>query len=210
MCSSDLGDFFDYFDLGRGRIGIALGDGTGKGLPAAMLVAECGSVLSALVHEDHTPAELLHRMNTALYHRIGATGQFVTLFFLILDVDARRLYYSTAGHNPPLLAGAASGRMLRLESDLGFPLGIFDDSSFGEHQLTLEPDDTILIYSDGLTEAQAPDGSLYGEERLRIWLEQHRHLTAEALLETLQTEVDHFQTGEQADDFTAVAVRIGG
>jgi len=203
------GDFYDFLELGPGRLAVAIGDATGKGLPAALLVTECWSILRTLADETLAPGDLLARTNRALNRRLRATGRFVTLFLMLVDLDRGTVTYAGAGHNPPLLVGIRPERRLRLMADHGFPLGIVGDAHFSEHELPLEPGDTFFLYSDGLTEAQSPEGSIYGEERVEFMLAA---LGQRPLLEILagvkQDMDDHIRDQEIFDDVTLVGVRF--
>ncbi len=203
------GDFYDFIELGPDRLAVAIGDATGKGLPAALLVTECWSVMRTLVEDTESPAELLRRTNAALSRRIRASGRFVTLFFMIVDVRRGILRFASAGHNPPLLVGVDENRRLRLTAEEGFPLGVVARGRFSEHEVPLEPGDTLLLYSDGLTEAQNSQGELYGEDRV------HRKIaefSGSGLLELLagikQDMDDHVGDAEIFDDVTLVGVRL--
>lgn len=205
------GDFYDFVTLDEHLLGIAVGDATDKGLPAAMLSTECWSVFRALATAEISPPELLHRTNNALYKRVGSTGRFVTMFYMTVDTKLGTVRYSVAGHNPPLLVGTNPGRVIRLTSDHGLPLGITENCVFEEKSLRLEPSDTMLLYSDGIVEAQSPTGELYTEARLRELLIQHRHDPLPELLAALWSDIEaHMDCEEVADDMTVVAVRFGG
>ncbi len=205
------GDFYDFVLLGNGLLGIAVGDGTDKGLPAAMLSTECWSVFRALATPQIAPPELLYRTNNALHRRIGATGRFVTMFYMTVDTHRGWVRYSVAGHHPPLLAGADPGRVLRLSSEAGLPLGVAANCAFDEISLRLEPNDTVLLYSDGIVEAQSQQGEFYTEARLIEFLIQHRHEPVQELLAALWRDLEaHMGCDEVSDDMTVVAVRFSG
>lgn len=202
------GDFYDFVDLGSGRIAVAIGDATGKGLPAALLVTECWSILRTLMEESHSPGELLYRTNRALCRRTRITARFVTLFITVIDFDRRRITYASAGHNPPLLLGQG-GRSLCLRADDGFPLGIVPEGPYSEHSLELVPGDTLLLYSDGLPEAQNECGDMYGEHRIQQMIAKYGERPLLELLAGLKHDMDsHVRNAEIHDDVTLVGVRI--
>jgi serine phosphatase RsbU (regulator of sigma subunit) len=160
------GDFYDYFPMGPGRIGVAIGDATGKGLSAAILTTECWSAFKAFTRVSESPAEILRNTNELMFKQVGETGQFVTCFFMILDTRKHTMSYSVAGHNPPILRGRDPERCIMLTSESGLPLGVDPDCVFEDHKVELADLDTILLYSDGVTEAR--NGKMmYGEDRLR-------------------------------------------
>lgn len=203
------GDFYDFLELGPGRLAVAIGDATGKGLPAALLVTECWSILRTLTDETQSPGELLARTNRVLNRRVQATGRFVTLFLMVVDLHRGTLTYAGAGHNPPLLVGMRSGRRMRLQARDGFPLGIVPGAYFSEHELALDPGDTLLLYSDGLTEAQNAEGEIFGEGRVEDMMTT---LARRPLLELLagvkQGMDDHIRDMEIHDDVTLVGARF--
>ncbi len=203
------GDFYDYIDFGDGRFGAVIGDGTDKGLPAAMLVTECWSVLRALAGEKLDPAELLHCTNNAMHLRIGESGRFVTLFFLVIDVPHRRLRYAVAGHNPPLLIGRGSAEVRQLRSKSGLPLGIQRDCVFETTEIPLDEGDTILLYSDGITEAPDRENELYGMERFCHCVTDSLGRPLPELLAQVRGDVaTHTGRDVPLDDMTLVGLRL--
>lgn len=205
------GDFYDYVTYPDGRLGIAIGDATGKGLPAALLTTECWSVFKALAEETDSPAELLYRTNNALCRRMNGSGKFVTLFYMIVDPVSCTARYAAAGHNPPILCGAAEDRAFLLANPGGFPLGLFPNADYVEATLPLTAADTILLYSDGLTEAHSPDDRIYGEERAAGLLRSQCGLTLAGLVDAVRKDVEiHMDGRDLFDDMTLVALRFTG
>jgi serine phosphatase RsbU (regulator of sigma subunit) len=201
------GDFFDYIWLDDHRLGVAIGDASGKGLSAAMLVTECWSALRALA-EGQTPAELLYRTNNALCQQVGDSGRFVTLFFMLLDARTGRLTYSSAGHNPPVLCGSDPGRRRELKSRSGFPLGIMRNARFDDVTLQLEAGDTVALYSDGITEARDVNDRLYGEERFYGLVGETCGAPLTELMNRVRRDVlAHMAGRDLSDDMTLVGVR---
>ena len=206
------GDFYDYFEVEPGVVCIVLGDATGKGLSAALLSSQCASILRTLANDLHDPAELLARTNREFFNRVGHTHRFVTLFAMIADVKRGVAKYSSAGHPPPIVINekASESRWLTYES--GFPLGIFKDSTFTEKEITFEPGDKIMLYSDGLTDAQDGAGAFFGEDRIVSSVESAAGKPPQALLKALRENVQaHMGGREPTDDLTMVALgyRLG-
>lgn len=202
------GDFYDFRQLDVHRLGLALGDASGKGLPAALLVTECSSVMRALAEERYSLGELLTKTNNALVPRLSEAGNFVTLF--LAEVNARRdkLFYTSAGHNPPLLAPKGTGEVRWLSCHDGVPLGIVAGGSYSNYEETLEVGDTVVVYSDGITDARNSKGDFYGKERLAEVLGKNRALPAAELLETIVSDVRKFLGDrEAADDMSLLVVR---
>ncbi len=202
------GDFYDFVPMRDGHMAVVIGDGTDKGLPAAMLITECGSVLRALAAQADTPADLLFKTNNALVHRMGDSGRFVTLFCMVVDADSALLRYAMAGHNPPVLMGKDANRAIRLTSKTGLPLGVRRDCRFADCDVLLQPDDTILLYSDGVTEAHQDRADMYGEERLHAQVRQNLHLPLDDMIDAIRSDVHGFSsTPDPQDDMTIVGVR---
>ncbi len=208
--SKDVGgDFFDYFELPNGRIGIVLGDATGKGLGAALLSTQCSSILRTLAAQDLPPAELLSLTNNEFYKRVGSTHKFVTLFILTLDPETGMATYASAGHPPAFLTNPESKASRWLESEAGYPLGIVKDATFSEVTVRLDPRDTIVIYSDGVTDAQDPSRQLFGEKRLEDAVKRYASLPPQELLDGLRSATTHHMYGKDPiDDMTVVIVRF--
>lgn len=203
------GDFFDYIELGENRVCVMIGDATGKGLPAALLTNECWSMLAAFSQGATSPADLLSKTNNALCRRLGNSGQFVTLFLMLIDIPNARMQYSVAGHNPPLFVGFNPSREKLLTSRHGFPLGLFKDCKFEDVDLALNPADTILLYSDGLTDAPGPCNGRYGDKRLRSSLNETAQKPMPDLITCIRRDLDAHTGGtEIRDDITIVGVRF--
>lgn len=205
-CRAIGGDFFDYVDLGKGRFGVALGDVSGKGAPAALLTALVQGMFTVEAGDAAGPAGTLGRINRGLKSR-DIESRFVTMFYGVLSEDGT-LTYCNGGHNPPVLLGREGVR--RLEAG-GMILGIFEFASFGQDTLALHPGDTLVVYSDGISEAQSPDGEEFGDERLIACLEAHRGASASVMREAVLASVRVFSAGTaQGDDMTLLVVRYAG
>lgn len=198
------GDLVDYVELGPDRIGVALGDVSGKGLGAALLTAKLQATLRALGPDSVSLDELGERMNGIL-HRDGLDNRFATLFYAELTPGSSHARYLNAGHNPPFLF--RSGRIDTLPPSAP-PLGMLPDSRYSEGVLDLDPGDMLVVYSDGLTEATNPDEEEFGADRLQDLVAGAAGLTpAEAGRVVLQA-VERFLEGERPhDDLSVVVVR---
>ncbi|RPI49426.1 MAG: FHA domain-containing protein, partial [Acidobacteria bacterium] len=177
-CRSIGGDFFDYFNLTDGQFGFTLGDVAGKGPPAALLTAMIQGAFAAQVASTDSPAALMAHINRTLIRR-AIQSRFVTVMYGMLAPDGR-LTYSNAGHNPPILIGRDGVR--RLETG-GLILGLFPHATYEEETLQLEDGDTLVAFSDGVTEALNLAGDEFGEERLLPCVEEHRGRTPDVLLD---------------------------
>jgi len=208
-CRAIGGDFFDYLELPDGRIGFVLCDVSGKGPSAALMTAMIQGIFRAMAEDGNGPAATMTRVNRVMCHRAIAS-RYATGFYGVLAPDGR-FVSSNAGHNPPIVV-RRDGSVQRLETGgapLGlFPLGLFPASAFEEEELTLAPGDTLLLFSDGLSEAENSELQQFGEDRLVESMAAERHRQPEALLEFLLASARDFAGGQpQSDDITALIVR---
>jgi len=199
------GDFFDFFDLEDGRVGVAVGDATGKGMPAALAVMASCSMVRAVAQAfgSSSPGEVLYRVNDTLVARIPP-NMFVTCFYAVLEPESGLLRYANAGHNLPyrLHEHAVSDLSAR-----GMPLGLMPGMSYDEEEIVLAAGDCALFYTDGLVEAHNPRGEMFGTPRLRELLSEHPMDGAD-LKAVLMEELERF-TGEgweQEDDITLLTL----
>jgi sigma-B regulation protein RsbU (phosphoserine phosphatase) len=199
------GDYYDFIPRGDDRLSICLGDVSGKGMPAALLVANIQAALRGNVLQGLPPEECLERSNTHLLTSMNP-DRFVTLFYAVLDSKAHELSYANAGHNRPLLFRAL-GEPERLEVG-GVALGCMDRANYAVGRVVLRAGDVLLVYSDGITEAIDKEESLFGEARLVSLVRANSGDTAERLIERIVEAVgDHAGELPQMDDMTAVVVK---
>ncbi len=202
------GDFYDFFELEDGRVGVVVGDATGKGVPAALVVSATSSMLSAVAQAlgSFSPGELLAQVNEALFARIPA-NMFVTCFYAILEPKSGLFSYANAGHDLPYLwHGGNEVEELRAR---GMPLGLMPGMSYEEGEASLREGNCVLFYSDGLVEAHDPKGEMFGFPRLRALVAEHGDEEEGSLGDFLLEELYSF-TGEgweQEDDITLLTLR---
>jgi phosphoserine phosphatase RsbU/P len=205
-CRAIGGDFFDYFNLAEGRFGFTLGDVAGKGPSAALLTAMIQGAFAAQVTSVDSPAALMGHINRTLIRR-AIQSRFVTVMYGVLAPDGR-LTYCNAGHNPPILVGR--GGIRRLETG-GLILGLFPHAIYEEETLQLEDGDTLVVFSDGVTEALNVAGDEFGEERLLPCINEHGASPTDVLLNRILATVRTFAaSAAQNDDVTALVLRYGG
>lgn len=205
------GDFYDFLELGDNKIGLVLGDATGKGVPAALLTTQCASALRTLSNEFHDPAELLYRTNNEFHKRVGATHRFVTLFLLVIDTQTGIARYTSAGHPAPLLVRAETGKSEWLVESSGFPLGIVNQATYEVHDVALRPGDTIYIFSDGLTDARNHEDTLYGESNIQQSVESTAQASVDDILRNTRKDVEKYMNGkESTDDMTVIVMKYVG
>ena len=197
------GDFYDFFELKDGQLGLVVGDATGKGVPAALVMSTTCGMLRAVALSVDSPGEALERVNEALCARIPA-NMFVTCFYAILDPESGRLLYANAGHDLPYLRRGGGAEELRAR---GMPLGLMPGMGYEEKEATLEPGDITLFYSDGLVEAHNPRREMFGFPRLKRLISEHAE--KQPLVDLLTEKLYSFtgDSWEQEDDITLVALR---
>jgi sigma-B regulation protein RsbU (phosphoserine phosphatase) len=201
------GDYYDFVDLGPGRVGIAVGDVAGKGISAALLMASLQGALRSrsALFPDGPPAETSRFINAQLHARTDPR-RFATFFWGVFDEERGSLAYVNAGHNPPMLL-KRDGTIERLRAG-GPPLGVFPDAHYEQASTELAADDTLLIFSDGVTQAPDPRDEEFGEARLESVLRAAAELPAAAICDAVLSAVFEFQSGApQEDDMTVVAGR---
>jgi serine phosphatase RsbU (regulator of sigma subunit) len=201
------GDFYDFHLLSEGRVGLVVGDATGKGVPAALVMATtCGMLqLAAQDLESSSPSEVLRRVNEALLPRIPA-NMFVTCFYCILDPKSASLSYANAGHDLPYVLRGTGGECEELRAR-GMPLGIMPGMNYEEKETILEAGEVTLLYSDGLVEAHDPKGEMFGFPRLRALVAKYgeERSLGDFLLEELYSFVG--EGWEQEDDITLLTLK---
>jgi predicted ester cyclase len=200
------GDFYDFHLLSEGRVGLVVGDATGKGVPAALVMSTTCGMLRAVSQalDSATPGEMLRRVNEALFPSIPA-NMFVTCFYAILDPENGRLVYANAGHDLPYLR-RRSGECEELRAR-GMPLGLMPGMSYEQKDVELDAGEAALFYSDGLVEAHNPKGEMFSFPRLRALVAEHgeERSLGNVLFEELYSFVG--QGWEQEDDITLLTLR---
>ncbi len=204
-CRTVGGDYYDFLPYKDGRLGIVVGDVSGKGLAAALLMSSLQARVQMLVETAPDPATAVTILNRNLAER-ALLGKFITFFYGLLDPMTGRLQYSNAGHNPPVLLRA--GGEIEALSGSGMVMGLFTSSKYELQETALECGDMLALFSDGVTEASNPDGEELGESGLATFLVEHRSESCAAIVESLAHHVRSWQGSPSfADDFTIVLVR---
>jgi sigma-B regulation protein RsbU (phosphoserine phosphatase) len=199
------GDYYDWVRIFDDQIGLVIADVSGKGVPAALLMAFLRASLRAATHIGYSPSVSMAKVNYLLWESIER-NQFITAFYGILDVTNKTLSYTNAGHNPPILL-KRNGEIHSIERG-SIPLGMFKDTRYHEYYLTTEPGDVLMLYTDGVTEAQNLKGEEFGRERLVQALKANRELSARELIAAVHTEVLEWTEGHGAtDDVTFFVIK---
>jgi phosphoserine phosphatase RsbU/P len=201
------GDFYDLFPLSPNRLGVVIGDVSGKGMPAALFMALVSSLLRAeALRDDTTPEQVLRIVNRHLLSR-DAHSMFVTVLYGVLCHETREFAFVRAGHELPLLL-AADGALLTPTMGRGHVLGLFPHPVLDMQTVQLPPGGTLLLYTDGVNEAMDAGSQLFGPERIVATVRGARAASAQQLCDQLVQAVTAYRgTAAQADDITLVAVR---
>jgi serine phosphatase RsbU (regulator of sigma subunit) len=200
------GDFYDFIPLSHNRLGVAVGDVSGHGVPAALFMALTVSLLRAEACRECSPAEALRAVNRQLI-RLNSEGMFVTVLYGVLDRASGSFTFARAGHGLPFVArGAGSVDEPPLEH--GMALALFDDAPLPEQTLLLNPADTLLLYTDGVTEATDAAYELFGDARLKAALSAAQRLPAQKICDQILAQVAAFSGPDlPRDDVTILAVQ---
>ena len=196
------GDFYDFHPLSDGRLGLIVGDATGKGVPAALVMSTTCGMLRLAARNYSSPGEMLERVNEALFP-YTPSNMFVTCFYAIFDPKSASLSYANAGHDLPYLYHSGDCEELRAR---GMPLGLMPGMSYEEKEIELDVGEGVFFYSDGLVEAHGPEGEMFGFPRLRALIAEHAQERAleDSLLEELYSFVG--DGWEQEDDITLLTL----
>ena len=202
------GDFYDVFFMQTDRLAFVVGDVSGKGVPAALFMANAKITLQNCLRDVPEPAKAVEIANNALCARNEA-DMFVTIWVGVLDLRSGELCYVSAGHNPPVILRGDRAEYLKTKN--GFVMAGMEGVKYREFTTTLGKGDTLFLYTDGVTEAQTRENELYGEERLLECLQNARGESADGLIGAVRASVEAFAAGnEQFDDMTMLCVRYNG
>ena len=200
------GDFYDFFLIDQERLGLVIGDVSGKGIPAAIFMAVSRTLLKATAMKGLPPSECLAYVNNLLCLESTA-AMFVTIFYGIFNTTTGELEYSNGGHNPPYII-KADGKVQPLEMAGGIALGVMEEMAYVVDRIELQPGDGIFLYTDGVTEAFNAGGVMYTNQRLEQLLTGQNSQSIKAIVQQVFQDVSDFSTGiEQSDDITILSMR---
>ncbi len=204
------GDYYDFLPLGEGKLGVAIGDVSGKGISAALMMASLQASLrgQAMLEPDDL-ASLMKRVNHLVYGASGAS-RYATFFYAQYESGTRRLTYVNAGHNPPFLVRMRHEGLGVERLDQGGPvIGLMPGCSYEQASVALYPGDVILAYTDGVSEAMDPTDREWGEQRLLDTAKSCLSLPAEQVIDRIMNAADAFAAGaRQYDDMTLVVIKV--
>ncbi len=199
------GDCFDVIDIGDGKLAVTIGDVAGKGTPAAILMANIQAAVRALAESGVEPQQLMGHVNR-IAHSYTRDSEFITFFYCVLDTRTGEIRYVNAGHNLPCVL-RSNGEKEFLDKG-GLIVGVMPNVEYEDAVVALDPGDSIVLFTDGVTEALNPLEEMFGDERLEDLLVEHRDLGARGIEERVYTELKDFVAGAaQADDITMVVVK---
>jgi sigma-B regulation protein RsbU (phosphoserine phosphatase) len=197
------GDYYDVIRLSENKLAICIADVAGKGISAALLMAHVQAAVRAFATESASPSEVCRRLNSVLCTNT-ATDKFVTLFYGVLDARQQVLRYTNAGHLPPIVT-CADGTVVRLENS-GALLGVFPEWTYHDSMVQVGAGDTLLLFTDGITEARSDQGEEFGEDRLVSTMLQQRESSAKDLQAHVLQQVKQFCNSRLSDDATLVVI----
>ncbi|MFC1753336.1 SpoIIE family protein phosphatase [Thermoproteota archaeon] len=199
------GDFYDFFQLPNNKLGIIIADIVGKGVSASLFMAMLKSILRTHIQEIESPGQALETLNKILY-KDPVIERFIPLFFAVYDPETLKFTYCNAGHEPAIIFSSKGCYGLDTK---GFPLGAYFDSEFEEKYITLEHNDVILIYTDGVVESRNLEGQQFGLIRLQETIGKHKSLEAQQISDKILNAVQVYsQSQEQHDDITIITLKI--
>jgi serine phosphatase RsbU (regulator of sigma subunit) len=201
------GDLYDYVLLGD-YLYFCVGDVSGKGVPASLVMAQTTRLFHSLATQEKQPAQIAQCINTEMTNEEVTHGMFVTMFIGLLNLSTGRLVFCNAGHNPPVLGGDAAGGTL-LEINPNAPVGLWPELVFVEEEIECIKGRPLFVYTDGLTEAENADQQQFGEDRMLEMLRRTQYTSSRQVIETLRAEVEKHRNGaEPNDDLTMLCLRI--
>ncbi len=199
------GDYYDFIPSNTEKLAVCLGDVSGKGIPAAMLMSNLQATLRGQTLSNVSPKECLSRANTLLFHSTDFQ-KFATVFYGILDYKSHQLIYTNGGHDDPILF--VNGKEPRRLSIGGTVLGFVENFAYTEEKVDLKPGDFFIIYSDGITEAMNLQEEEFGEERLMSIIEESQSTSPQNLIDEILASVRaHAGTAPHMDDMTLVVIK---
>ena len=199
------GDYYDYLQRDRHLLDLVIADVSGHNVGAALLMAETRTFIQARAQSIHRAKDIMGALNEFFYADLTRAELFITMFYAIYDAASHRLTFTSAGHNQPLLWRQASGHCERLDAE-GLILGIKRDVNFEEQQAQLLPGDVLLLYTDGITEAESRDGEFFGEERLMALFAEYHQLPPAQIIDALLEQVRLFSGAQHFNDDVSLVV----
>jgi len=205
-CHTVGGDFYDVIRINDDKVALVIADVTGKGIPAALLVSTLQASLHAFIEHTYSPTDLVTKLNRVINEN-STPEKFITFFICIYDIPTWTLRYVNAGHNHPFILFEKGG--IEPLSKGGFCLGVFTDNRYEEGEIRLNPGDTLILYTDGVTEAMNAKNEMYGEARLYLTMHKMLDKSVKEIERSILSDMKSFTDGApQADDVTLVLMKV--
>ncbi|HSD64487.1 MAG TPA: SpoIIE family protein phosphatase [Ignavibacteriaceae bacterium] len=205
------GDYYDYINLGNNKLGVVIGDVSGKGLKAAFYMTMTKGIFQSQVESSYSPGEVLKKVNRLLIQTMEK-GSFVTMFYGILDYDENSFTYARAGHEPGIYYNKPANKIEILRPagiGLGLKEGIVFEKNIEDKKIYLNKGDLILLYTDGFNDARNKDNEDYGRERIIKFIERHKNIPGDKFIKALSDDVSEFsEDSPQFDDLTLVTINF--
>ncbi len=206
-CATAGGDYFDVIEIGKNLWGLLIADVTGHGTPAAVVMAITHTLMHSFVNSFRYPSTALKVANEKLNAHLAPTF-YVTMFYGILNLDAMKFRFSSAGHEPMMLYKASQNKVDYLKTAHGFPLKLLESDDYDENEVPIEPNDKIILFTDGLVEIRDDDGNLFSPERLKELVLKYHHLRPQPFVDAIISEVKEFNSQETfKDDLTLFVIQ---
>ena len=203
------GDFYDFVPISDGKYGIVVADVSDKGMPAALFMTLSRSVIRSIAGQHERLDEEISKANHLIW-RDSREGMFITLFYAMLKPDSGDVTYVNAGHNPPLLLRSES-KIFETLARTGMAAGVEDNTPYAQATVTLAANDYLVMFTDGVTDAQIGDAPPFGEDRFKATIQKHAGKSAREMIEAIEKEVCEFSgSGEPVDDVTLLIARRTG
>ncbi|MGC1375483.1 MAG: SpoIIE family protein phosphatase [Anaerolineales bacterium] len=204
------GDYFDFFRFKSGSYGLVIADVAGKGFSASLLMSSLQTALRTLAADSDSLSDVIHRINHYFLHNVNLTT-FITIFLAQYDPEQRSLRYANAGHNPPLLYRPGALPSLTWLAPTGAAVGVMEEYTLRSETIALQPDDILLLYTDGVTELASPTREFFGPDRLADLVAGNSGLSAQELVSSMRKGLAVFSaSASPADDVTIVAAKALG
>lgn len=204
------GDYYDFFqDPSGDRAGILIADASGKGLPGTLYMTRSRSVFRVISSEESSPGKILTRSNNYIAADASSgKGMFITALYLLYDKERKQMTYASGGHYPPLWFKGREKTFVELTGS-GLPVGILPDQAFSEETIGLSSQDLLVLYTDGVIEAKAENGAMFGVERLKLLIKQNHTLSARDLFMKIEAGIkDFIGQAPPFDDLTLIVLRV--
>jgi len=203
------GDLYDFFVMDKDKFCFAIGDVSGKGVPASLFMAMTRTLLRNIADKESSPASIMETLNKSLAFN-NESNMFVTFFLGVLELRSGKLSYANAGHNPPVLIRDEDG-LIVFEPAKSIPLGLFEDFIYTEASVDLKPGDKLFTYTDGVSEAENEQEALFNEDRMMEVIEAHKNSGPRELIGFMEAAIEaHVQSFPQSDDITMMTIAFNG